>query len=278
MSRTPYYLHSSAQSVINNLISSEFGVVVTAAVIKGRAPQPAPAVWALPPATRRLGGGIPLRIMPLGASITYGIASSDGNGYRAYLRGNLTAAGAVVNMVGNQKSGKMVDNDNEGWSGYVISEVHAKAKVSLPKWKPNIVLINLGTNDASKNVDISAAGSRMLSLLQEVWADSPGATVVLSTLLVNSNANTSKNVDIINKQYVALVSQLRQQGEKILLADMHSAEGPHLDELADGTHPTDYGYSKMAVLWAKAIQEADKAGFISKPANVGIPDDGNAPQ
>jgi hypothetical protein len=53
---------------------------------------------------------IPLRILPLGASITYGVHSSDGNGYRRRLKDQLRSEGWEVNMVGSQNSGNMRDN------------------------------------------------------------------------------------------------------------------------------------------------------------------------
>jgi hypothetical protein len=52
----------------------------------------------------------PLRILPLGASITYGTGSSDGNGYREHLRDLLQLAGFTVNMVGTVRSGRMEDS------------------------------------------------------------------------------------------------------------------------------------------------------------------------
>jgi hypothetical protein len=51
-----------------------------------------------------------LRIMPLGASITEGVKSSDGNGYRKPLVENLTKLKWKVNMVGSKKVGTMQDN------------------------------------------------------------------------------------------------------------------------------------------------------------------------
>lgn len=51
-----------------------------------------------------------LRIMPLGASITTGLKSSDKNGYRIWIREQLRHAGWEVNMVGSLKSGTMRDN------------------------------------------------------------------------------------------------------------------------------------------------------------------------
>jgi hypothetical protein len=71
--------------------------------------------------------------MPLGASITYGLKSSDGNGYRKYLRDRIVAYGNDVNMVGSRRNGTMEDNDVEGWPGYIIDQVHDAAVTAVPK-------------------------------------------------------------------------------------------------------------------------------------------------
>lgn len=51
-----------------------------------------------------------LRILPLGASITQGVDSTTGNGYRKPLRDKLRSLGWKVNMVGTKRDGSMVDN------------------------------------------------------------------------------------------------------------------------------------------------------------------------
>ena len=58
--------------------------------------------------TRRA-GTFYLRVMPLGASITEGVASSDGNGYRNHVRDVLRFNGWKVNMVGSKQNGRMKD-------------------------------------------------------------------------------------------------------------------------------------------------------------------------
>ena len=59
--------------------------------------------------SRRAAQDFYLRVMPLGASITQGIASSDGNGYREWLRSQLRYEGWKVNMVGSKMDGTMAD-------------------------------------------------------------------------------------------------------------------------------------------------------------------------
>lgn len=51
-----------------------------------------------------------LKVLPLGASITCGYKSTDGNGYRKPLRDKLTSAGYGVDMIGSRQIGSMKDN------------------------------------------------------------------------------------------------------------------------------------------------------------------------
>ncbi|KAI1431194.1 carbohydrate esterase family 3 protein [Xylaria sp. CBS 124048] len=233
----------------------------------------------LQPANRGFANNLWLRIMPLGASITYGYTSSDGNGYREYLRDMIVDYGNNVNMVGSRRNGTMDDNDVEGWPGFIIEQVHKKAKTALPKYKPNVVLINVGTNDCSGNIDIPKAGERLTSLLDDVYKGSPHATVILSTLLVRSDPKIQKCVLNVNEQIRSVANTEREKGYRLVLADMQPPSGPTTSELVDGTHPTDAGYAKMATIWFNGISEADEAGFLlpkeSIPGNpYGNPDRG----
>ncbi|KAI0973951.1 carbohydrate esterase family 3 protein [Xylaria arbuscula] len=223
--------------------------------------------------------GIWLRIMPLGASITYGYTSIDGNGYRKYLRDQIVDYGNLVNMVGSRRNGTMEDNDVEGWPGDIIDQVHTKAKTAVPKasilgvYKPNLVLINVGTNDCSGNVDLPNAGKRLSSLIDDVFKGSPRATIILSTLLVRSDEDKQECVEDLNSQYKTVAAAQRANGGRLVLVDMQPPAGPTADELVDGTHPNEVGYDKMATIWFDGIKEADESGFLlTKESIAGNPD------
>jgi lysophospholipase L1-like esterase len=89
----------------------------------------------------------PLRVMPLGDSITWGVGSSSGNGYRGPLWNELAADGHPLDFVGTVRNGPMSDPDNEGHSGYRINEIAALADASLTRYRPNVVTLHIGTND-----------------------------------------------------------------------------------------------------------------------------------
>lgn len=216
--------------------------------------------------------------MPLGASITYGQASTTGCGYRCDLGTQLVSGGNVVNFVGSRQHGAgagAADVDVEGWPGFRIDQVHAKARDAVPRTKPNVVLINVGTNDAVQNRNVSSAGERMAALVEDVLAWSPRATVVLSTLLVNRKVATERNVRRINEQLGAVAEGMRAGGRRVWLVDMHGDEGPVLGDLADDTHPNDAGYRKMANVWFVGLSRVADLGWLQVPEPVaGLSDQG----
>jgi lysophospholipase L1-like esterase len=225
-----------------------------------------------------------LRIMPLGASITYG-QRGDGkttndvshNGYRKPLRDQLRSRGYNVNMIGCVSSGQMRDKQHEGHPGFLISEVASKVSCAIDQ-KPNLVLINAGTNDAlraDQNGGISfaqGAKDRMQTMIDDILTQVDGVTVILSTLLPNGNAAANNYVSTINTGYRNLVSSYQSAGKPVQLADMNTG-WISASELPDGTHPTDAGYGKMAAVWDQAFVAATNKGWIKNPSDTGKPDD-----
>ncbi|KAF5125592.1 Multidomain esterase [Metarhizium anisopliae] len=211
---------------------------------------------------------VPLRIMPLGASITYGQGSSTGNGYRNDLHKLLTDSGYTVNMVGSRKHGSMKDNDVEGWPGFLIDEVQSKAEAAVPSRLPNVFIVNAGTNDCGRNFQLDGAGRRTDDLLEYLWKASPDSTIILSTLLINLYPVVEARVEKVNAQIKEVARQKAAQKKRIVLVDMHAADGPQKADLADATHPNDAGYNKMAKIWFRGIQEAASKGFLKNPKPV----------
>ncbi|EMT72206.1 SGNH hydrolase-type esterase domain-containing protein [Fusarium oxysporum II5] len=205
---------------------------------------------------------VALRLMPLGGSVTYGVGSSDGNGYRKFLQDLLLANGYEVSMVGSRKAGSMHNNENEGWRGYRLDQIESKARRSVATVKPNLFTINAGSNDCIQNYQLDVFRERMDNLLEHLWKTSPLSTVILSTLLVNVDKQVNSRVLDINSYLRELVVLKEAERKKIVLADMYSTKGPDLDDLMDGTHPNDDGYNKMAHIWFNAIQKARANGFV----------------
>jgi lysophospholipase L1-like esterase len=191
----------------------------------------------------------PLKIMPLGASMTYGYNSTDGNGYREVLRKHLVnEAGLSIDYVGSMKSGNMADPDNEGHSGYRIDQVANGVDSWLATYKPSLVLLNVGTNDTIQNYQLSTAPDRLSALIDRILADDPGVTVMASTVMPTPDTARNDLVKALNAKLPAIVNAKAAAGKPVHLVDIYSALSL-ADIGSDQIHPTDAGYAKIADRW-----------------------------
>ena len=175
--------------------------------------------------------------------------------------------------------------DHEGVAGDTVSMVAARTQNACHVWRPNVVLINAGTNDATgKQELVSSTGVRMEHLINSVFSQVPDAVVVLSTLLPNTDGkqNTGPkqaNVDDINAQYRALVRQYvpdpnaKDPTHKVILADMVAGGFINNGHIHDNVHPTTEGNKRMAAVWSYAIKQAYKLDWIKPPSGAGQFDD-----
>ena len=200
--------------------------------------------------------------MPLGASITYGIHSSDGNGYRKPLAENL--AGTKLKFIGSVRSGSMDDNYNEGHPGATIRAVANFATLSLG-YRPNVILVHAGTNDFDINPPaekIDKADERLGGLIDELVFACPDATILVAQLVHAANPLYESRIQEFNNQVPRVVAQRAKAGHRVMVADMRSITKEYL---ADGIHPTDVGYKKMADIWFAGIKAAYAKGWIQRP-------------
>ncbi|KAF7288356.1 Lipolytic enzyme [Mycena chlorophos] len=228
------------------------------------------ALAALPSAYAGFSGQS-LRIMPLGASITFGYGSTDGNGYRGTLHDLLAADGNTVQMVGTQINGTSVAPWNEGYPGYIITQVNTQANLNVPIQNPNIVTLLVGTNDATGDVDPAGMASRLTTLIQNVLDAPPTTLVVVSTLPPNANTAANGYIKTYNSQIPGVVANFVAAGRSVVFADTGAQVS--LSDLVDGTHPNDAAYARMAGVFYDAIQAAYANGWIW-PLDGANPQDG----
>ncbi|MER7757901.1 ricin-type beta-trefoil lectin domain protein [Kitasatospora sp. NPDC097643] len=227
------------------LVTAVLGVTVTGAV-------PASAA-----------SSTPLRVMPLGDSITWGLGSSTGNGYRGPLWDGLAADGHPLDFVGTGRNGSMSDPDNEGHSGYRIDQIAALADAALTRYRPNVVTLEIGTNDFNGNFQPTTAGARLKSLVDRITADVPDATVLLASLIVSTNSTVEQYRPGYNQAISQIVSDAQAAGKHVAYVDMSAMTTA---DLADSLHPNDAGYQKMADAFRRGVQTADAAGWLKAPA------------
>ncbi|KAI1747253.1 SGNH hydrolase-type esterase domain-containing protein [Xylaria castorea] len=229
-----------------------------------------------------LADGMPLRIMALGASTTRGDSPEkdiDNNGFRRPLREKLTKIGNPVNFVGTQRLGNMTDNDVEAYPGVPTHRIHYHAKKAVPARKPNLFLINAGSNDCFQHIDIDNFFKRYDALVQYCLEASPRSTVIISTILPTWDKRFNGREDVwrVNPQIRRLAKIYQEQGKPVVLAELQGPDGIQDGNLAeDGMHPGTPGYEMMATKLFDAIVEADARGFLQTPEPImGILDDGD---
>ncbi|KAL8639384.1 MAG: hypothetical protein Q9228_003576 [Teloschistes exilis] len=197
-----------------------------------------------------------LRILPLGASITAGFASSDGNGFRKVLYDTLRKTN-TVSFVGSQGTAPLV---HEGHPGWIIQDVSNAASASLPS-RPNVVLVHVGTNDILQNKDVDNAPERMGALIDHVLSVANDAVVLIAQILPSTRPGAFDQFVTFNARVASIINQKQAQGKKVLKVWMPVTT----DELQDGVHPTDAGYNKMAQAYIKGLQRAADKGWIGQP-------------
>lgn len=160
-----------------------------------------------------------------------------------------------------------------------MSEVHQYAMGSV-KYQPNIILINAGTNDARRHLNISAIGHRMNDMLNDLFEQIPGVTIILSTLLYSRHPEVEKDRPRVNAQYRDLVHARRHRlGQRIVLADMENPgtdykfHDAHLPADPLDVHPSDEGYKIFGSVFLRSIWEAEEVGMIQRPNPTAWPDD-----
>lgn len=198
----------------------------------------------------------PLRIMPLGDSITHG--GKVPGGYRIALWQHLVEAGVPADLVGSQANGpaSLGDHDHEGHPGWRIDEIDAHIEAWLRADRPRTVLLHIGTNDISHGYHVATAPRRLTALLDRITTTLPGVRVYVATLIPIAYAQDE--VRRFNQQLPGIVREQTAKGRDVVLVDMASALTTA--DLADGVHPTAEGYALMADTWWAALRRGESLG------------------
>ena len=228
-----------------------------------QAPLGTPPQIPLSAATQKpLNPEIPLRVLPLGNSITWGYGSASGNGYREPL---LSLLPNSLTYIGSEHSGNMSNNENEGHPGAIIYQIAMYADQSL-RLRPNVILLMAGTNDIMGNFGVEEAPSRLSVLIDRCVTACPDAVILVAQLTPMLARDAQHRADVFNAAIPMVVNEKVEQGKKVLAINMEQYVG--LDGLMDGLHPSDKGYNGMAKAWYDGINKAAGKGWIERPMKV----------
>jgi lysophospholipase L1-like esterase len=222
--------------------------LVPALLLAGR---PAPAATAAV--------AVPVRIMPLGDSIT----GSPGC-WRAILWNRLQSNGFTnIDFVGTQPPqgcGVPYDGDNEGHGGALASGIVSQNQ--LPGWltatNPNIVLMHLGTNDVWNGQSPTQVLASYTTLVGQMRADNPNMKIIVAQIIpMNPAGCTTCAQGVVNLDAAipAWATGLSTAQSPITVVDQWTGFDDATDTV-DGVHPNDSGNQKMSDRWYPTLAAA----------------------
>ena len=241
----------------------------------------------------------PIKIMCIGDSITDGYGTPGS--YRKFLYNELTKKGYSIDMVGS-KSGWITtysneeteenfeyDDDNTGYSAYTIKAYTGRngiyetlKETGCLSQKPDIVILQIGTNNVIDKHDIKETSDDYDILLDYILENIPSTSMLFITTIPDLDPNreevynwfsnyrhsddwqklypddqAEKSVKAFLKRFNADITdkakKREEAGQNIRAADVYSAITDVKTQLKDGVHPNDIGYKAMGEYWTKII-------------------------
>ena len=202
----------------------------------------------------------PVKIMPLGDSITAGFSSGVDDpdfqiSYRKDLWDSLIGADYYIDYVGSQVTGQGYDNfdpDNEGHPGWTASSLADQTYNWASTYHPDIILLHAGT------VTVDPSPADIERILDEIDLYSKDVTVVLARI-INRYPYSQTTTDF-NNNVEALVTSRLAAGDKIIYVDQENGAGLTYalypaGDIWDDVHPYATGYTKMAAVWQTALTD-----------------------
>ncbi|WP_062354088.1 FG-GAP-like repeat-containing protein [Herbidospora yilanensis] len=206
-----------------------------------------------------------LRVMPLGDSITHGVGGNPGGvGYRARLWDLLQDDTSTLDFVGSVDSGQghLPDTDHEGHPRWWVSQIDAlAAECAIARYRPNVVVLHIGTNDLANGQDHLTTLARFGDLINNIHDVAPLTTIIVSSLVPSTTAATNSRIALFNAYLATAVTTWLAEGKRVRLVSNGELEVTTAD-LADTLHPNNNGYRKMADAYHNEIRAALAANQI----------------
>jgi hypothetical protein len=215
----------------------------------------------------------PVRIMPLGDSITEGFAGAAT--YRYWLDGRLDAAGVAFDFVGSRTGVRDgaprfpdFDQQHDGHAGWRADQLLAgkwdrAAEGRLADWaaahRPDVVLLHVGTNDIRQCETPASTATEVGQIVAALRQANPDVDVVLARIIATTPdparwcaAQTDARLRDYNGRLGTLASALTTERSRVVTVDQYTGFSVAADTY-DGVHPDESGEQRMAEVWEAGV-------------------------
>lgn len=260
-----------------------------------------------------------IKIMCIGDSITDGYVPEYSGSYRKFIYHGLTEKGYKIDMVGSKDGGYNptytdaatgesfeYDNENTGYSGYAVKAYPGRNGIlealqqtkCLQEKQPDIVTLQIGTNNIIDNHDISASIDDLSELIDYILENTPETTAVFVTTIPPLDPNRAEvydwfgnyrhsadwqtqysdeealekiertwkmyNADVVaHVEYRMINDNISSAPSRLRCARIDEAITDVKTQLFDGVHPNNDGYRKMGEKWVEVLD-----GYLSGEAGA----------
>jgi len=199
----------------------------------------------------------PLRIMPLGDSITQ--ADSEHDSYRRPLFKSLELEGWSVDFVGSLSSNYRggpprndFDLDHEGHWGWRVDEILEDVRRWVLAEEPDVLLVHLGSNDVFQDQSVASTLDELSRLIDVVREARPDTAFLVAQIIPTTNPNRNRTLRQLNASITSLASKSTERS-KVTIVD-HAAGFDPARMTYDGVHPNAEGEIHMADRWLAALK------------------------
>lgn len=238
-----------------------------------------------------------IKIMPLGDSITQGGINGAGSAYASYrypLFYKLKDGGHDIDFIGSftalnngtpnptlypNYNTTFDQNHQADWgkkAAYLDANLTAWLNALPAGGKPDIALINIGTNDAAGGTPVTTFTAQLNSIIGKLRASNANVTIVISNLMVIPSYQTAFNQ--MNTAIANVVATQNTPASRVVIADI--ASGLPAGSRYDGIHPNAIGEEHLATVYWNALQPFLPTGAVtvdnSQTANVTLTGSWNA--
>lgn len=199
--------------------------------------------------------GRPVRIMPVGDSITEGGASFSN--WRESLLERLYTAGYWIEYTGSRKSSsRWGPLAHEGYGGKNSAFLRRTVPMNFSKQPADIVLLHAGHNHFADQHPVPGIVRDTEAMIAEFRATNPRVIVLLAQPIPSAKLPKYSYLPELHGALAELATRLDSPVSPVKIVPMARGFDPKNDTVADQVHPNASGAAKMTDSWFDAITAA----------------------